>query len=417
MIIYNVDKEKQMDTPYDRLNKLMQTDFWRFQYSKRNFIQSDDSYQIEQNLKQYVELVKRISVSRVDKQSKERFWWWAVLIIYHNSTHTSPGDQLNDLRINSALSDYVLVWLNQLSEEDLKTINIIHRISYNYGFFAWDLDLVESDDMLAILDQFIMNKREDEVCLPHVETFLKKSSSVSDIEIDFADSNGDGLRSKVYNKPLSIFLDPLESINISTLKAEIKEAIKTDQWPASVGCLSTAKLAFHIDPNKNTKRQIFEVIELQIERYRVPASENITIVDGSKVAQELLANIEKDLAKDDLNDEDRSMLNKVKKECKQTIVESNKQKRLFDVMRGTKHECRTLASRALGLYIWDRVYKGECSQSEAINELLERKLPAEYDVSSNENRKNIDDIKSILRREYRLACKCIDECEVLKLSD
>ncbi|MDD2389212.1 MAG: hypothetical protein PHP23_05710 [Desulfobacterales bacterium] len=329
----------------------------------------------------------------------------AGIIVYHNENNPRPEDSFRDFRISDETLINCRNVLNKATQPEKNVIKILHEITYDYGYYAWDLLIAEpnSDKLLNLCLSM-----GDKIDFPAVESFLKKAPMNRNnaiiteylYENKFAEYNN---RSK-HN--LLVYIDPRDkSVSFNNIKNNVLSGIAVAQngKVVSVGNPNTAKILFRINVKSKsfTKNFVLQTIECTIEADHIYQNK-ITFI--SSISDEMLQ-----------SEKNKDFLLEMIKQNAQT----KKMIACYNKIISPPSEQRDPISRAIGLWLWDRVHftPKPITQTEAIKEILKRKLPAQYDMSENKDRANKDYIERVLRKEYQLACQCIEKRELLSLSE
>lgn len=337
----------------------------------------------------------------------------AFLMVFHNKKHPEFEAIVYDPRYikSPAIYKIYLDFLSILTEEEHSALNVLHEITYQYGFYAWDLLSPEAYCRVSNFDTFLIEciQKNDKFVSPYIDGFLKKDTINTNDCIATECLVGKPSETKGKSKhSLLVYIDPSDkSLSFNKLKHSVNIGMtkaSNGKNPGPIGNQSTAKTLFRINvKSKSFKKQyVFDTIEYAIHSYRFFFKENpflfITTLPD--------------------NTFDNEGKVKLKTMNKNRNAEVKKTMACMKRSVGIRYEQREPSSRAIGLWLWDKVHFSDnpMTQAEAIEELLTKKLPASFDISIDRNRVNLDTVESALRKEYRLACRCIEKMEVLSLS-
>ena len=120
-----------------------------------------------------------------------------------------------------------------------------------------------------------------------------------------------------------------------------------------------------------------------------------------------------------LDENDQSIY--IKREIKKYNLKIKESLERYKKTMEFPYEQRDLTSRLIGIWLWDGVHliPNPMKPSEAIKEILFRfknKLPPSFTVVMDDDGGNQRIVKRMLGKEYNLACRCIEKCELLHLS-
>jgi len=398
--------DESLEKTIELVQKSHNTVFWLYQYSKRHFfMKSEYADSIKDLLKDYGNIMEKLLKISINFQKQAmrcnnmtsliniQFQIMAsFLIYYHNLNHPDIKDSYLDLFNFIPNEDYEYV-INSLDNYENGTLKVINSIAFDYGFYPWHFlsKAYNSDDILKKCLE-----GGDNYMLPNIPQFIKKDGVNIDTDImQISYPTSSQIDSQWRNDAkyqLTIFIDPMdESVPMKKRKDEIVEAIKKCQegQTISVGDASKAKIAIQVNVKaKNfTQRYVLHRFEHSIIAYRLYGTFT-TSADGSKgndkkLGKLYLKNIE-----------------------------------LLNLTRNKPYERRSPASRAIGLWLWDKVYAGrpKLTQAEAVNEILKKDLPPEFVPSEKFVGLAKVDVIRKLHKELELANRCIENRTVELLS-
>ena len=408
--------ESSQDNESDeKLKKCVNNIFWLYEYSIRHFYKfSEHRDSLEDLFKIYDEIMymllnssiefrNRVLATKTDQHKKKLFRvaMDTFLIFFHNLNYPKYTWLCHfvDFIPNKDFAHLLKV----LSLRQRNALEVLHSISFDYGFYAWDF--LEKNDVDLILEKCL---RGGQNCMMvNVPQFIKRDNVYIDqdiMEISYPETiqrERDFQSDPKYQ--LTIFIDPDESISVNRIKDEVSVAInkcRRTRKDQKIQFCDKNKVKIVVQVNvkskKFTERYVLYRIEQSILAYNLSGSLTAAPpVHNKKV-------------------KGTSFLNKGMK--KQELC-FRKNLDLFLLNTTPSYEQRNSADRAIGIWLWDKVNAIEprLKRSDAIKEILSKKLPTRFDFNKT-NSSSKETVKRMLKKEYELADKCIKNIRVEHLS-